>query len=130
MVKCFDIYESMTTGLINTKSDLDRIFAALSDSTRRHILERLARGQASVTELAEPFDVSLPAISKHLKVLENAGLLVREKDGRIRRCTLTAEPMKDAAEWISLYRTFWENQLNALDEYLSNPKKQEDENHG
>lgn len=116
----------MTTGLNNANGNLDRIFSALSDSTRRSILERLATGQASVTELAEPFDMSLPAISKHLGVLERAGLLVREKDGRVRRCTLKAAPMRDAAQWIARYRAFWEDQFDALDEYLNQPMAQED----
>ena len=75
-------------------------------------------GEATVTELARPFDVSLPAISKHLRVLERAGLLVQEKDGRVRRCHLVAEPLKDAAEWIARYQRFWEEQFGALAEYL------------
>ena len=120
----------MTTALRNTNSNLDQIFSALSDSTRRAILERLAGGQASVSELAAPFEISLPAISKHLSVLENANLLVREKDGRVRRCTLNAEPMKNAAEWIARYKDFWHDQFDALDEYLSQPTAQEDENNG
>jgi DNA-binding transcriptional ArsR family regulator len=97
---------------------LDATFGALADPTRRAILARLARGEAMVTELAEPFDVSLPAISKHLRVLESAGLLEREIDGRIHRCRLAAEPMKDAAAWIARYRTFWETQFDALAKYL------------
>jgi DNA-binding transcriptional ArsR family regulator len=97
---------------------LDSTFGALSDSTRRAILERLAEGDASVGELAEPFDVSLPAISKHLRVLEGAGLLTQEKQGRVRRCRLVAEPMHDAIEWIGRYGQFWEGRFDALDQYL------------
>ncbi len=97
---------------------LDATFSALADPTRRAILARLARGEASVTVLAEPFDVSLPAVSKHLRVLERAGLLTRKKDGRVRWCRLAAEPMQEAAEWIASYRRFWEAQFDALAEYL------------
>jgi DNA-binding transcriptional ArsR family regulator len=97
---------------------LDATFGALSDPTRRAILARLARGEATVTELAAPFDVSLPAVSKHLRVLESAGLLRREIDGRIHRCRLAPRPMKDAAAWIETYRVFWEGQLDALANYL------------
>ncbi len=97
---------------------LDATFRALADPTRRAILARLARGEAMVTELAEPFAMSLPAISKHLRVLESAGLLQREIDGRVHRCRLAAEPMKDAAAWIAQYRAFWETQFDALEKYL------------
>jgi DNA-binding transcriptional ArsR family regulator len=97
---------------------LDTTFGALADPTRRAILARLARGEATVTELAAPFDVSLPAVSKHLRVLESAGLLRREIDGRIHRCRLAPQPMKDAAAWIETYRIFWEAQLDALANYL------------
>lgn len=98
---------------------LDATFGALSDATRRGILARLARGESSVSELAEPYEMSLPAVSKHLKVLEGAGLVVRHKDGRVRRCRLIAEPMKGAAEWIERYRVFWEEQFDALERYLA-----------
>jgi DNA-binding transcriptional ArsR family regulator len=93
---------------------LDATFGALADPTRRAILARLTLGESTVTELAAPFDVSLPAVSKHLRVLESAGLLQREIDGRIHRCRLAAQPMKDAAAWIETYRAFWEDQLDAL----------------
>lgn len=99
-------------------STLDATFAALADPTRRAILARLARGESSVTELAQPFDISLPAISKHLKVLENAGLLARSKDGRIRRCCVNPEPMRAATEWIERHRRFWEGQFDALARHL------------
>ncbi len=104
---------------------LDATFAALADPTRRAILARLARGESSVSELAEPFPVSLPAISKHLQVLERAGLIAREKDGRVRRCRLLPEPMKDAAKWIEQYRQFWEQQFDALARYLEESHKKE-----
>jgi DNA-binding transcriptional ArsR family regulator len=97
---------------------LDATFGALADPTRRAILARLAQGEAMVTELAEPFRVSLPAISKHVRVLESAGLLQREIDGRMHRCRLAAEPMKNAAAWIEQYRAFWEVQFDALAKYL------------
>src|SRR5713226_7038758 len=97
---------------------LDATFAALSDPTRRAILARLAHGQATVSELAAPFPFSLPAVSKHLRVLESAGLLQPEIDGRVHHCRLAPEPMKTAAQWIEHYRVFWEKQFNALAQYL------------
>jgi DNA-binding transcriptional ArsR family regulator len=97
---------------------LDATFGALADPTRRAILARLARGEAMVTELAEPFAMSLPAISKHLRVLESAGLLQREIDGRVHRCRLAAAPMKDAGAFIAQYRAFWETQFDVLGKYL------------
>jgi DNA-binding transcriptional ArsR family regulator len=97
---------------------LDATFAALSDPTRRAILARLAQGEATVTQLAEPFPFSLPAVSKHLRVLESAGLLTREINGRIHRCRLAPEPMKTASQWIEHYRVFWEKQFDALAKYL------------
>ena len=97
---------------------VDATFAALADPTRRAILARFSRGEAMVTELAEPFRVSLPVISKHLRVLESAGLLERQIDGRVHRCRLAAEPMKDAAAWIAQYRAFWVTQFDAVEKYL------------
>ncbi len=94
------------------------MFAALADPTRRAIVTRLARGPARVTQLAEPFAMSLPAISKHLKVLERAGLISRRIDGRVHHCHLEAQPMSEAAEWINRYRAFWQEQFDALDRYL------------
>ncbi len=104
---------------------LDATFGALSDPTRRAILARLAQGEATVTELAEPFRVSLPAVSKHLRVLESARLLQREIDGRVHRCRLAAKPMKDAAAWIEQYRAFWETQFDALAKYLESTAREE-----
>jgi DNA-binding transcriptional ArsR family regulator len=103
---------------------LDAVFAALADPTRRRILELLARAELCVTELAKPFAVSLPAISKHLRVLEKAGLIKRERDGRIHRLRLEAKPMQDAAKWIDAYRGFWEGQFDALADYLEKQQRQ------
>ena len=97
---------------------LSATFAALADPTRRAILARVATGATSVGELAAPFDMSLPAVSKHLKVLERAGLIVRGREAQWRPCKLQADPLKDAASWINEYRHHWENRLDALDEYL------------
>jgi DNA-binding transcriptional ArsR family regulator len=97
---------------------LSLTFGALADPTRRAILARLARGPAAVTELAAPFDMSLPAVSKHLKVLERAGLIERGREAQWRPCELKARPLKDASEWVERYRTFWEERLDRLDEYL------------
>jgi DNA-binding transcriptional ArsR family regulator len=97
---------------------LDRTFAALSDPTRRAILARLASGEATVTELAAPFDISLPAVSKHLKVLERAGLIARGRERQWRPARLEATPLRDVAEWTERYRRFWEERYERLDEYL------------
>src|SRR5438270_9847382 len=97
---------------------LDRTFAALADPTRRAILARLAGGQASVTELAEPFQMTLPAVSKHLKVLERAGLVARGRERQWRPARLEAGPLRDVAEWTEQYRRFWEESYDRLDEYL------------
>ena len=98
---------------------LSATFAALADPTRRAILARLMEGEASVTELAEPFDMSLPGISKHLKVLERAGLIARGRTAQWRPCRLDAAPLKDAADWLEHYRRFWEQSLDRLGDYLS-----------
>jgi len=97
---------------------LDRTFAALADPTRRAILDRLARGEAGVGELAAPFRMSQPAISKHLKVLERAGLVARGRDRQRRPARLEAAPLKEAADWTEQYRRFWEESYDRLDEYL------------
>ena len=97
---------------------LSATFAALADPTRRAIMARLTLGEATVGELAAPFDMSLPAISKHLTVLENAGLLLRERQGRERLCRLQAEPLKDAGDWIEQYRRFWDGAFDRLAQYL------------
>src|ERR1700722_15200954 len=97
---------------------LDHTFAALADPTRRAILARLASGEATVTELAEPFEISLPAISRHLKVLEHAGLIARGREAQWRPRTLRAEPLKEATEWLEQYRRFWEESLDRLEDYI------------
>ena len=101
---------------------LDRTFAALADPTRRAILARLARGDASVMELAEPFDMTLPAVSKHLKVLEQAGLIARGRERQWRPARLQAEPLKEVAEWAEQYRRFWEERYDRVEEYLEELK--------
>jgi DNA-binding transcriptional ArsR family regulator len=101
-----------------TADTLDRTFAALADPTRRAILARLASGQASVTELAAPFAMSLPAVSKHLKVLERAGLVARGRRAQWRPAQLQAEPLHEVADWLADYRRFWEERLDRFDEYL------------
>jgi DNA-binding transcriptional ArsR family regulator len=103
----------------HSTATLDATFGALSDATRRGILAQLALGETSVSDLAAPYDMSLPAVSKHLRVLAEAGLIQRHKDGRVHRCRLAPEPMKGAAEWIAYYRRFWERQFDALDQYLA-----------
>jgi DNA-binding transcriptional ArsR family regulator len=97
---------------------LSTTFAALADPTRRAILARLASGEASVTQLAEPFEMSMPAVSKHLKVLERAGLIARGRDAQWRPCRLKADPLKDVADWVDHYREYWEERLDRLDAYL------------
>jgi DNA-binding transcriptional ArsR family regulator len=100
------------------ESPLDVLFAALSDPTRRGMLARLAQGEASVGELAAPYGISLPAVSKHIRVLEQAGLLQRTRIGRVHRCRLNAEALRPIGDWIEQYRSFWEVRLDRLDEYL------------
>src|SRR6266404_7292694 len=97
---------------------LSTTFSALADPTRRAILARLVSGEVSVTELAEPFAMSLPAVSKHLKVLERAGLITRSREAQWRPCRLKAGPLKDAADWLEHYRQFWEQSFDRLDDYL------------
>ena len=97
---------------------LSATFAALADPTRRAILSRLTAGEASVTELAEPFEMSLPAVTKHLKVLQRAGLISQSREAQWRPCRLRARPMRAAAEWMETYREHWEQRLDRLDDYL------------
>jgi DNA-binding transcriptional ArsR family regulator len=104
---------------------LSATFAALADPTRRAILARLSSGEASVTDLAEPFDMSLPAISKHLKVLERARLIERGREAQWRPCRLSPGPLKDVAKWVEHYRQFWEQSFDRLDDYLRELKKKE-----
>ncbi len=97
---------------------LNRTFAALADPTRRRILEHLAQGDRCVTELARPYSMSLPAVSKHLRILENAGLVSRRRSGRVHSLKLETKPMQQASQWIEEYRRFWEESFDRLDEYL------------
>ena len=98
---------------------LDRVFGALAHPTRRAVLVRLARGEATVGELAAPFRTSLPAMTRHLHVLEDAGLVARQVDGRVHRLHLLADPMRDAARWMASYASFWSGQFDALDRFLA-----------
>jgi DNA-binding transcriptional ArsR family regulator len=111
--------------LVNHSSErLDTVFAALSDPTRRGILAQCARkGEVSVTELAEPYSMSAPAISRHLRVLEKAGLITRKKQGRVRYCRVNPAPMSEAARWLEKMKTFWEGQLDALEHYFRRSRK-------
>jgi DNA-binding transcriptional ArsR family regulator len=112
--------------MVNDSSEqLTTVFLALADPTRRAILERLARGEASGTELARPFSISVPAISKHLRVLKNADLILHRKDGRTHRFRLAAGPMREAATWLEHYRHFWEAQFDSLDTYLLTTSEEE-----
>ena len=104
------------------EDQLSSTFAALADPTRRAILARLALGETSVTELAQPFEMSMPAVSKHLKVLERAGLIARSREAQSRPCRLEPGPLKEAASWIEEYRRFWEASLDRLEEYLRKMK--------
>jgi len=104
---------------------LSSTFAALADPTRRAILARLALGETSVTELAEPFDMSLPAVSKHLKVLERAGLIARSREAQWRPCKLEAARLREVADWVERYRRFWEESFDRLEGYLKELQKQD-----
>ncbi len=116
--------------VIEQKPDpLSLAFAALADPTRRAILSRLASGEAGVAELMEPFDLSQPAISKHLKVLERAGLVARGRDAQRRPRTLVAKPLKDIDEWLESYRQFWEGKFKRLDHYLDQMQNKKEKRH-
>jgi len=129
----------MVTNYTHNKADNDResrldvVFGALADTTRREILARLAEGELSVGELAAPFEMSRPAISKHLRVLERAGMVRRTPDGRISRCSLDAAPMREASEWVERYRAYWEDQLDSLARFFEQestphkPRNEEDD---
>ena len=104
-------------------SDIDRLFQALGDPTRRAILDRLRRNEATIGALAAPFEVSVPAISKHVSVLERAGLVARTRDGREMRVRLIARPMREASNWMARYRAFWDERLDALEAALDEPDR-------
>lgn len=110
---------------VESPAHLDATFAALADPTRRAILARLAQGEATVTELAAPFAMTLPAISKHLKVLERAGLITRGREAQWRPCRIDAAPLKEAADWVGAYRALWDARFDRLDAYLRQPKQEE-----
>ncbi len=110
-----------------SQNDLDLTFHALADPTRRAILARLALGEATVNELAEPFAISLPAISKHLKVLERAGLITRGRDAQFRPCRLETDSLKEAYDWIDRYREHWEERFDRLAEYLNDLQRERGE---
>lgn len=107
---------------------LSATLSALADPTRRAILARLARGETSVTELAEPFEMTQPAVTKHLKVLENAGLITRSRQAQWRPCKLAPAPLRDLSEWLEQYRKFWEESFDRLESYLEELKAKEEEN--
>jgi DNA-binding transcriptional ArsR family regulator len=109
---------------------LSATFAALADPTRRAILARLSSGECSVTELAAPFDMSLPAVSKHLRVLERAGLIARRREAQWRPCRIEGRPLKEVADWTERYRHIWGERLDRLDHYLQRMKAKEEGNHG
>ncbi|MCP3061463.1 metalloregulator ArsR/SmtB family transcription factor [Myxococcus sp. K38C18041901] len=108
-----------------TTDPLSATFAALADPTRRAILARLSKGETSVTELAQPFDMSLPAVTKHLKVLERAGLITRSREAQWRPCRLAPKPLKVANDWLEDYREFWEASLDRLEDYLADVQGQQ-----
>ena len=112
--------------MVNYKSRLDTVFSALADPTRRSIIERIGGGELTVNEIAAPFPISLPAISRHLRVLERARLIDCRKDGRMNRVRVCPKALDEATSWIAGYEQFWQRQFNALDQYLSqNPSSQE-----
>jgi DNA-binding transcriptional ArsR family regulator len=113
-----------------TADQLSATFAALADPTRRAILARLAAGERSVTELAEPFAISMPAVSKHLHVLERAGLITRRRDAQWRRCSIEPAPLKQVADWTEQYRHIWEERFDRLDAYLRTLHRMEGRQHG
>jgi DNA-binding transcriptional ArsR family regulator len=113
-----------------TDDRLSNTFAALADPTRRAILARLLSGECSVGELAQPFEMSMPAVSKHLRVLERAGLIAQRRDAQWRRCRIKAGPLKEVADWAERYRQIWEDRLDRLDDYVQQLKAKEKKNHG
>jgi DNA-binding transcriptional ArsR family regulator len=113
--------------MVNYSPSLDSTFGALSDPTRRALLATLTLGQASISELAKPYRMSLPAVMKHLRVLEQAGLVSQKKTGRTRQCQLAARPLKDAETWLSQYRIFWEGTFDSLERYLRQSESKEDQ---
>ena len=117
----------MTTATLDDDR-LDETFAALANSTRRAILARLADGEASVNELAAPFDMTLPAISRHIKVLEHAGLITRGRRAQFRPCTIAAAPLTDVADWTAQYRHLWDDRFDRMDDYVQNLQNTQNKN--
>ena len=113
-----------------TTDQLSLTFAALADPTRRAILARLVTGECSVTELAEPFDMTLPGVSKHLRVLERAGLIARTRDAQFRRCHIDAAPLKEVVDWAEHYRRLWEGRLDRLGSYVERLHSNKEKRHG
>ena len=109
------------------QAELDALFSALADPTRRDILVRLVEGESSVTKLAEPLPISLPAVSRHLRVLESAGLIARTRDGRVHRISLVTEPMLDGLEWIAVFGRFWKRRLDGLEHFLAATTEDDDD---
>ena len=121
-----DVFNQQVNYIVTMSADcLSLTFAALADPTRRAILSRLALGETSVTEIARPFSMSLPAITKHLKVLERSGLIARSREAQWRPCKLNAGPMKEAVDWLEYYRQFWEQSFDRLEVYLQELQAQE-----
>lgn len=110
--------------MIEPNDQLNLTFSALADPTRRAILARLSHGECSVKELAKPFDISLPAITKHLKVLQKAGLIIKSRQAQFRPCSLSAKPLEEASKWFNQYRVFWEESLDRLEIYLEQMQEQ------
>ena len=108
---------------LSREGELDAVFRALADRTRRAVLAKLANGPAMVTELAEPFQISLPAVSRHIRVLEQASLVTRSVNGRVHRCSLRVEPLQGVEQWLAQYRHFWEGTLDALAGYVEHHKE-------
>ncbi len=121
--RIFNVFVKYTEEPMSTDT-LTETFSALAHPVRRGILARLADGEATVTELAEPYEVSLPAVSRHLKVLERAGLIERGREAQWRPCRLDAEPLREVADWVEDYRVLWERRLDRLDEYLKTLKEE------
>lgn len=117
-----------STNAVLDDARLDATFAALANSTRRAILARLAEGEASVNELAEPFDLKLPAISRHIKVLENAGLITRGRRAQFRPCAIDADPLANVADWAAQYRHIWDDRFDRMDHYVQNLQNANDTN--
>lgn len=111
-----------------TDGQMDAVFTALADSTRRGMVAQLSSGSATIGELGRPYPITKPAVTKHVKILERAGLIQRQKNGRIHRCTLNKEPMKQAEEWIERHRKFWETSLDSLADYLNQQTEKEKKN--